>query len=74
MQEWQLTPLAAPDVGDLGGDSVRYGWFGFTPFMLAKDKELVVEVEEKASGRMLQLVIDHRELLKAKNYGRETEP
>ena len=74
MQEWQLTPLAAPDVGDLGGDSVRYGWFGFTPFMLAKDKELVVEVEEKASGRMLQLVIDHRELLKAKNYGKETEP
>jgi len=74
MQEWQLTPLAAPDVGDLGGDSVRYGWFGFRPFILAKDKELVVEVGEKGGGRVLQLVIDHRELLKAKNYGRETEP
>ncbi|HVS98102.1 MAG TPA: conjugative transposon protein TraM [Puia sp.] len=73
MQEWPVAPVgeSAPVVV---GDSLRYGWAGFRPFALAKDKELVLEMGEKGGGRVLQLVIDHRELLHAKCYGKETEP
>jgi len=60
MQEVPLEPLYA-----------SANWVGFTPFALAKDKELVLEVGEKGGGRTLTLVINHRLILKAKINGKE---
>ncbi|HXB94365.1 MAG TPA: conjugative transposon protein TraM [Puia sp.] len=73
MQEWPMRPSSEPEPVVVG-DALRYGWAGFRPFALSKDKELVLEMGEKGGGRVLQLVIDHRELLHAKRYDKETEP
>jgi hypothetical protein len=72
MQELPLEPLPTGGPVSVASDSVVHSWAGFAPFALARDKELVLEVAEKGGGRVLELVIKHQELLKAKNYVRET--
>jgi hypothetical protein len=74
VQELPMEAVNEVELPAVGQDSVCHSWVGFKPFALAKDKELVLEVDEKGGGRVLQLVIDHRELLHAKRYGKETEP
>jgi Conjugative transposon, TraM/Domain of unknown function (DUF4138) len=72
MQELPLEPLGGSVPEDVAADSVVHSWSAFAPFALARDKELVLEVAEKGGGRVLELVVKHQELLKAKNYVRET--
>jgi len=72
MQEVPLEPLGGSEPEDVAADSVVHSWTAFAPFSLAEDKELVLEVAEKGGGRVLELVIKHQELLKAKNYVGET--
>jgi hypothetical protein len=71
MQELPLEPLGGDGLLTVGPDSVVHSWSGFEPFALSRDKELVLEVAERGGGRVLELVIKHQELLKAKNYVRE---
>ena len=71
MQELPLEPLGGDGPVALPSDSVVHSWSGFIPFALSPDKELVLEVAESGGGRVLELVIKHQELLKAKNYVRE---
>jgi hypothetical protein len=71
MQELPLEPLGNPELPTVGGDSAQSSWAGFTPFTIAKDKELVLETGEKGGGRVLELVIKYKQLLKAQNYGKE---
>lgn len=72
IQELPLEPLSGGTPEGIAADSVVHSWTAFNPFALARDKELVLEVAEKGSGRVLELVIKHQELLKAKNYVGET--
>lgn len=72
MQEVPLEPMGAGEPASVAADSVVHSWAGFYPFALARDKELVLEVAEKGGGRVLELVIKHQELLKAKKYVGET--
>ena len=71
MQEVSLEPSVSGGPVCVPSDSLVHSWAGFAPFALARDKELVLEVAEKGSGRVLELVIKHQELLKAKNYVRK---
>lgn len=71
MQELPLEPLGGGGPVAVPPDSVVHSWSGFIPFALSPDKELVLEVAENGGGRVLELVIKHQELLKAKNYVRE---
>lgn len=71
MQEVALEALGSAP-GAVAADSVAHSWAGFEPFALARDKELVLEVAEKGGGRLLELVIKHQELLKAKIYVGQT--
>ena len=71
MQELSLEPVSVPEMVVVRGDSVVHSWTGFVPFARAKDKELVLEVGEKGGGRSLELVIGHKQIIKAKSYGRE---
>lgn len=72
MQELPLEPSGGGGPEDVAADSMVHSWTAFAPFALARDKELVLEVAEKGGGRVLELVIKHQELLKAKNYVGET--
>jgi hypothetical protein len=65
-QEMPVTPMYAPTLPTVTGDSTVNQWIGFRPFALQKDKELVLEVGEKGGGRTLTLEIDHRKILHAK--------
>ncbi|HEV3324307.1 MAG TPA: conjugative transposon protein TraM [Puia sp.] len=65
-QELPLTPSYAPEPTSVAGDSSLCQWTGFRPFVLGRDKELVLEAEEKGGGRVLILVIDHKQILNAK--------
>jgi TraM protein/uncharacterized protein DUF4138 len=71
MQEITLEPVTTGALVSVGADSVVSIWAGFTPFALAKDKELVLGVGEKAGGRTLELVIGYKSIMKAKEYVRE---
>jgi Conjugative transposon, TraM/Domain of unknown function (DUF4138) len=78
MQELPLEPLGGAVPESVASDAAVHSWSGFVPFALSSDKELVLEVAEKGGGRVLELVIKPKELLKANNYVREareiTEP
>jgi hypothetical protein len=65
-QELALEPVGGLPPATVQGDSTRSCWTGFVPFALARDKELVVEAGEKGGGRVLLLVIDHKQILHAK--------
>jgi hypothetical protein len=71
MQELPLEPLSKPELPTVAGDAAQFSWAGFTPFTIAKDKELVLEAAEKGGGRVLELVINYKQLLNAKNYDTE---
>jgi hypothetical protein len=66
VQDLQLEPVKEAGLAAVGRDSVGHSWAGFRPFALAKDKELVLEVGEKGGGRVLELVIGHKAILRAK--------
>lgn len=66
MQELPLEPVSEAELVAVGLDTVCHSWVGFPPFALARDKELVLEVGEKGGGRVLELVIRHKEILNAK--------
>jgi hypothetical protein len=70
-QELVLAPLYKPALAAIGGDSVIGQWTAFRPFVLAKDKELVLEIGERGGGRTLELAIGHQHLLHAKNISHE---
>jgi Conjugative transposon, TraM/Domain of unknown function (DUF4138) len=72
MQELPLEPFSGTAPPTVISDSSQFTWTGFNPFTIAKDKELVLEAGEKGGGRMLELVIKHKQLLNARNYGKET--
>jgi len=65
VQEVALTPVFNPELVRIDGDSTVVEWTGFVPFALASDKELVVEFGEKNGGRVLNLVISHKQILRA---------
>jgi Conjugative transposon, TraM/Domain of unknown function (DUF4138) len=65
-QELALEPVSASELLGIPGDSTLNQWTGFPSFALGKDKELVLEVGEKNGGRVVELVITHAALLKAK--------
>ena len=73
MQELPLEPLSSPELPMVAGDSAQFSWTGFTSFTIAKDKELVLEAGEKGGGRVLDMIINYKQLLNAKNYGAETK-
>jgi len=74
MQELPLEPFGGTAPPTVAGDSTRFTWAGFTPFTIAKDKELVLEAGEKSGGRVLELVIKYNKLLNATTYvGKERE-
>jgi hypothetical protein len=66
VQDLALTPVFVPALPVVAGDSSCGSWTGFKPFALGKDKELVLEVGEKGGGRVLRIVMGHRDLLSAK--------
>ena len=66
IQEIPLVPLRQDAPPRVGGDSVAHSWTGFVPFTIAKDKELVVQAGEKDGGRVLTMIIGHKQLLHAK--------
>lgn len=68
IQELPLSPLRLDVLQLVAGVSIVHSWTGFTPFTIAKDKELVVQAGEKEGGRVLTMVIGHKQLLHAKNY------
>jgi Conjugative transposon, TraM/Domain of unknown function (DUF4138) len=72
MQELPLEPFGGTTPPTVTGDSTRFTWAAFNPFTIAKDKELVLEAGEKGGGRVLELVIKYKQLLNARNYGKET--
>jgi hypothetical protein len=65
-QELAVEPIGGSQPAVVDGDSTKVGWTGFIPFALPADKTFVVEAGEKNGGRVLTLVVDHREILKAK--------
>jgi hypothetical protein len=65
-QEQPLEAMYTPKAAAVAGDSVVAQWTGFRPFALGRDKELVMEAGEKNGGRVLTLVIGHKQILKAK--------
>jgi hypothetical protein len=69
-QEQPLEGVYLPKMIVVAGDSVVAQWTGFRPFALGRNKELVMEAGEKSGGRVLTLVIGHKQILKAKR----TEP
>ena len=54
--------ILAPDYGR----SSRYYLFAFQPFTLPKDKRMEVQVRELFGGRILELAVKHRVVLKTK--------
>jgi hypothetical protein len=72
IQDLALSPVYAPFLTTVAGDSMGESWTGFRPFALGKDKELVVEMGERGGGRVLTLVITHSEILHAKHYEKES--
>jgi len=66
LQEIPLEPALSPPLRPTPGDSTGIAWTGFRPFALAKDKDLVLEIGEGNGGRVLTLIIDHKQILKAK--------
>ena len=72
-QEQGLEPMVSAPLPTVGGDSVEHGFTGFRPFALARDKQLVLEVGEKGGGRTLQLVISHKDILKAIDYAKASQ-
>lgn len=69
IQELTLDALYNPKLPRVSTDSAQQTWTAFTPFAIPKDKELIVEVGDNSGGRVLFLVIDHKQILKAKPYG-----
>ena len=67
IQELPLEPVYMPEVSAVAGDSSIHTWTGFTPFALAKDKELILEVGEKGGGRTLTLRIKPSAILDVKS-------
>ena len=66
VQDLPVSPVYAPPLVAVAGDSTVESWTGFRPFALGKDKELVLEIGEKGGGRALRMVIGHKEILNAK--------
>jgi hypothetical protein len=54
----------------IGADSIYKNWTAFPPFALTKGKQLVLEAGEKGGGRMLVLVIEPKQILKAQIYAK----
>lgn len=65
-QERPLDAVYMSTAAVVEGDSVVAQWVGFRPFALGRDKELVMEAGEKNGGRVLMLVIGHKQILRAK--------
>jgi hypothetical protein len=65
-QEQPLEAVYAPAAAVVAADSLVAQWVGFRPFALGRDKELVMEAGERNGGRVLALVIGHKQILHAK--------
>jgi hypothetical protein len=66
VQDIPLEPVSAPSTTTVAGDSSACTWTGFTPFALARDKVLVLEIGEKGGGRVLSLQVRYKEILNVK--------
>ena len=66
IQDLALSPVYTPPTAVLPGYSNRSWLIGFSPFALAPDKELVLQIGERNGARVLTMVFGHKELLKAK--------
>jgi hypothetical protein len=70
VQETGMEPLCMTIPKGIDGDSIYKSWTAFPPFALTKGKQLVLEAGEKGGGRMLVLVIEPKQILKAQIYAK----
>lgn len=66
LQEQTVEAAAAPELPAVGAGTIQFSWFGFSPFALSKEKQLVLLVGERSGDRVLTLKIHSHQLLNAK--------